>query len=109
MSNIGSYEERVKDFDWSIAEKELGYKAGEVINIGWYCSDRICEMGKGDKPALLWEGSAGEEKRYTYDDIRVYSNTHRRLPARPGREAARIASASSWIASRSCTSACWGS
>ena len=26
MPNIGSYDERVKNFDWSIAEKELGYK-----------------------------------------------------------------------------------
>jgi len=75
MWNIGSYEERVKDFDWSISEKELGYAKGDVINIGWYCSDRICEMGKGDKPALLWENALGEEKRYTYNDIRVYSNT----------------------------------
>ena len=74
MPNIGSYEERVKNFDWSIAEKELGYKEGDVINIGWYCSDRICKMGKGDKPALLWENAAGEEKRYTYEDVRVYSN-----------------------------------
>lgn len=75
MSNIGSYEERLKDFDWSIVEKELGYKPGEGLNIGWYCSDRICEMGKGEKLALLWEGATGEVKRYTYDDIRAYSNT----------------------------------
>ena len=75
MSNIGSYEERVKNFDWSIAANELGYKEGEVINIGWYCSDRICEMGKGDNTALLWENAAGEEKRFTYNDIRVFSNT----------------------------------
>ena len=34
MSNIGSYDERVKDFSWSIAERELGYKPGDVINIG---------------------------------------------------------------------------
>jgi acetyl-CoA synthetase len=74
MSNIGSYEERNKNFDWSISEKELGYKAGDVINIGWYCSDRICMMGKGDKPALLWENSMGEKKRYSYNDIRVCSN-----------------------------------
>jgi len=33
MSNIGSYEERIKDFDWSRSEKELGYKDGDVINI----------------------------------------------------------------------------
>ena len=75
MSNIGSYEERIKNFDWSISEKELGYKEGDVINIGWYCSDRICNMGKGDKVALLWENAMGVEKSFTYNDIRVYSNT----------------------------------
>ena len=75
MSNISSYDETVKDFDWSISEKELGYKDGDVINIGWYCSDRICRMGKADKPALLWEGLGGAEKRYTFNDIRLASNT----------------------------------
>jgi acetyl-CoA synthetase len=75
MSNIGSYDERVKDFDWSISEKELGYKDGDIINIGWYCSDRICEMGKAEKNALIWEGHSGETKTYTYNDIRIYSNT----------------------------------
>ena len=74
MSNIGSYDERVKNFDWTISEKELGYHAGDVINIGWYCSDRICGTGKGDKAALLWENAMGEEKRYTYNDIRICSN-----------------------------------
>ena len=74
-SNIGSYEDRLKNFDWSIAEQELGYREGDIINIGWYCSDRICGMGKGDKQALLWENAIGEEKRYTYNDVRVFSNT----------------------------------
>lgn len=75
MSNIGSYNERIKDFDWSIAEKELDYHPGQVINIGWYCSDRICRMGKADKQALIWEGITGAEKRYTYNDIRLLSDS----------------------------------
>ena len=75
MSNIGSYDERIKNFDWSISEKELNYKPGNILNIGWYCSDRICEMGNGNKPGLIWEGSTGIEKRYTYNDIRLNSNT----------------------------------
>ena len=62
MSNIDSYEERIKNFDWSIAEKELDYKAGDNINIGWYCSDRICEQGKADKLALIWEGLGKKKK-----------------------------------------------
>jgi len=75
MSNIHSYEEKIKDFDWSIAEQELGYKDGDVINIGWYCSDRICEMGKAEKIALIWEGFGGKEKAYTFNDVRLKSNT----------------------------------
>lgn len=75
MSNIGPYDERVKNFSWTIAEKELGYKPGDVINIGWYCTDRICEQGKGSKVALHWEGFTGVEKTYTYNDIRLASNT----------------------------------
>ena len=75
MSNINSYDERVKNFSWSIAEAELGYKPGDVINIGWMCSDRICKLGKADKPALIWEGATGLGKRYTYNDIRLATNT----------------------------------
>ncbi|MGD0783111.1 MAG: AMP-binding protein, partial [Candidatus Aminicenantales bacterium] len=75
MSNIGSYDDRLKDFSWSIAERELEYTPGGAINIGWYCSDRICRMGHGSKTALLWEGLGGAEKKFTYDDIRRASNT----------------------------------
>jgi acetyl-CoA synthetase len=75
MSNIGSYEERLRDFNWSIAEEELGYRPGEPINIGWYCSDRICEQGQGGKTALIWEGHGDAERRYSFDDLRALSNT----------------------------------
>jgi acetyl-CoA synthetase len=75
MSHIGSYEERRKDFSWSIAEKELGYKAGDVINIGWYCTDRVCQMGKADRTALIHEGFGGAVRKYTYNDLRLASNT----------------------------------
>ncbi|MCU0473423.1 MAG: acetate--CoA ligase [Bacteroidales bacterium] len=75
MSNAGSYEERLKDFDWSIAENELGYHKGDLINIGWYCSDRICLKGKADKMALYYEGYDGIEKKYTFNDIRLAGNT----------------------------------
>jgi acetyl-CoA synthetase len=75
MSNIGSYDERVKNFSWSLAERELEYTPGGPINIGWYCSDRICQQGHGAKTALIWEGQGGVEKRYSYDDIRRAGNT----------------------------------
>jgi acetyl-CoA synthetase len=75
MSNIGSYEGRLPNFDWSLSEQELGYKKGEPINIGWYCSDRICRLGRARRKALIWEDFHGTVKTYTFDDIRVYSNT----------------------------------
>jgi len=76
MSNMGDYEAAYRDFDWEQAKGMLGYKDGDPINIGYYCSDRICEQGKGDKLALIWEGFKGEVKKYTFDELRVNSNTY---------------------------------
>jgi len=75
MSHIGSYEERIKNFTWSISENELDYSTGKSVNIGWYCSDRICLNGNANKIALHYEDSGGIEKRYTFNDIRLASNT----------------------------------
>ncbi len=75
MSDAGSYEERIGSFNWSVAEHELGYRHGDIINIGWYCSDRVCQKGKADKVALFYEGYEGIEKKFTFNDIRLASNT----------------------------------
>jgi acetyl-CoA synthetase len=86
MSNIGSYEKRLRDFDWSIAERELGYRDGDPINIGWYCSDRICEQGQAGKTALIWEGHDGKNRQYSFDELRVLTNTIARYLGRLGIE-----------------------
>ena len=67
MSNIGSYEEKYRNFDWKEAEKELGFAPGNPINIGWYCSDRICDMGKArqDRPHLGRAGRSRENASLT--------------------------------------------
>jgi acetyl-CoA synthetase len=75
MSNSPAYQELTANFDWAIAERELGYKPGGPINIGAMCSDRLCDLGLAKKVALLWEDYQGNAKRFTYDDIRVLSNT----------------------------------
>jgi len=69
-----TYEERVKGFDWSLAEKELGIRPDQPVNIGWYCSDRICALGHARKPALIWEDHTGQGRTYTFDDIRIRSD-----------------------------------
>jgi len=79
MSNINSYEEKYKTFDWKISEEELAYDKTPSRNIGYFCSDRICEMGMGKKIALIWERFTGEVKQYSYDDIRIYSNIFAKL------------------------------
>ena len=75
MSNVGSYEERYRGFDWKMAEEDLGYGRGGIHNLAYYCSERHCESGLGGKLGLIWEGFTGEVKRFTYDDIRTYSNS----------------------------------
>jgi len=70
-----SYEQLLRNFDWKVAERELGYRPGDPINVGWMCSDRICQLGLAKKLALLWEDYQGNEKRFTYDDVRILSNT----------------------------------
>jgi acetyl-CoA synthetase len=75
MRNPPSYEQLNTNFDWVIAERELGYRPGDVINIGWMCSDRPCRLGLAQKPALLWEDYQGNQRRFTYNDLRVCSNT----------------------------------
>ncbi len=74
MSNIGSYEERIQNFNWEIAKDVLDWKEGELLNIGAICSDRICTRGDGKKTALIWEGFGDKSANYTFDDLRVYSN-----------------------------------
>jgi acetyl-CoA synthetase len=73
---------------WERAEQELGYRRGGPINIGWYCSDRLCELGLAGTPALLWEDHQGHERTYTYDDLRVKTNTFaawlQKLGLKPG-------------------------
>ena len=73
--NMKPYDETVKDFSWEIARKELGYKDGDVINIGEYCTDRICRMGKGDKLGFVWEGHTDNAIEFTFNDMRVYTNS----------------------------------
>jgi acetyl-CoA synthetase len=79
MYNIGSYDKVYKGFTWDVAKKELGYKEGSSINIGYYCTDRICEQGKGNKLALIWEGHGGETRKYTFKDLSINSNNYAHL------------------------------
>jgi acetyl-CoA synthetase len=75
MGNPPSYEELCANFDWCVAERELGYGQSDPINIGCMCSDRLCRLGLANKLALHWEDYQGNQKQFTFDDLRVLSNT----------------------------------
>lgn len=60
---------------WSLAEKELELKKDGLLNIGWLCSDRICNAGKGQSTALRFERYDGYKRNYSFDDLRVSGNT----------------------------------
>ena len=81
MSNIRSYEERLKGFTWEIAREVLDWKEGELLNIGAMCTDRQCARGLAKKTALVWEGFGDVRKVYTFDDLRRYSNGFAKLLA----------------------------
>jgi len=55
---------------WESAASALGWRAGEPLNIGWHCTDRLCRQGLGDHPALLWEDHLGHERAYTFAELR---------------------------------------
>ena len=74
MSNIGSYEERVKAYSLDEVKAELGITNGVPFNIGAICTDRICQLGLGGKTAIIWEGSDGQVRRFSYNDVRLLSN-----------------------------------
>jgi acetyl-CoA synthetase len=75
MNNIGSYDEAYKNFTWDQSKHELEYGKNGMYNLAYYCIDRICEQGHGEKIAFHWEGFKGESESYTFNDLRSYSNS----------------------------------
>jgi acetyl-CoA synthetase len=75
MSPVVTEEPVLTGADWSQAERELGLTAGHPVNVGWCCSDRICAQGHGQRLALIWEDFQGNQRRYTFNDLQVLSNT----------------------------------
>lgn len=58
-------------FNWSDVEKDLGYGREQMYNIAWYCSDRICHKGNGEKKALIHQSSSGIRREFTFNEIRI--------------------------------------
>jgi acetyl-CoA synthetase len=54
--------------DWSRPPFAKWFVGGK-LNIAYNCLDRHIQAGRGDKPALLWEGEPGDRKVLTYSQL----------------------------------------
>ena len=86
------YDQLRRDISWARAERELGYREGDPVNIGYLCVDRHVEAGRGDALALIHESHEGELRQFTFLDLQQLTNGWAHflrgnaciLPARPG-------------------------
>lgn len=72
--------EQAAHLEWSTAPTQ-GYDGADFPFVRWFadgtlnvarnCVDRHVEAGRGDTPALLWEGEPGDERRLTYADLQA--------------------------------------
>ncbi len=62
MANIGDYETTYASFEWAVPER---------FNFGRDVVDRWAEE---DRPAMIWLGTDGEERRFTFGDFSRLSN-----------------------------------
>ncbi len=54
--------------DWSLPDAR--WFVGSRTNVAYNCLDRQIAAGRGDHPAIIWEGEPGEVRRLTYADLR---------------------------------------
>ena len=74
MERSIDYESLRRELSWDVARTELGLVEGEPVNIGRICTDRIVEQGLGDKTALIHEDHAGQIRKFSFEDLKQFSN-----------------------------------
>ncbi|HEU5058547.1 MAG TPA: acetate--CoA ligase [Kofleriaceae bacterium] len=52
--------------EWNLPDAK--WFTGATTNLAWNCLDRHL-AARGDKPALLWEGEPGDDRRLTYAEL----------------------------------------
>ena len=72
--NLRDYEATRASFDWTSVESEIDWLPDGGLNLAYEAIDRHVVHGKGDKPAMIWEGKNGESETYSYDDMRRETN-----------------------------------
>jgi len=71
--NLDDYDEARKNFSWTAARKELDWFDGK-LNAAYNAVDRHTHTWRKNKVALYWEDEAGNEKKYTFEELSLLSN-----------------------------------
>ncbi|RUS48343.1 acetate--CoA ligase [Cohnella sp. AR92] len=72
-SNMGSYEEALRNFKWEDVEANFSWSQTGKVNMAYEAIDRHVENGKGDRIALHYSDSQRDES-YTYAQMAEASN-----------------------------------
>lgn len=72
-ANLDDYERVVKHFEWSSVKSELAWVDGG-LNAAYNAVDRHTLTWRKNKVALYWEDEAGNEKKYTFEELSLLSN-----------------------------------
>ena len=78
-----------KVLDWSFDPVPyIKWFEGGELNASYNCLDRHVEAGKGDKPALVFEGDPGDTKTYTFkqllDEVSKFANVLKKHGVKKG-------------------------
>ena len=78
-----------KVLEWSFDPvPSIKWFQGGELNASYNCLDRWVEAGKGDKPAIIFEGDPGDTKTYTYkellDEVSKFANVLKKHGVKKG-------------------------
>lgn len=73
LPNLEDYDQEQKQFSWKDARKFVDWDNGS-LNAAYNAIDRHVLTWRKNKVALFWEDEAGNEKKYTFEDVSLLSN-----------------------------------
>lgn len=71
--NLDDYDAARRIFTWKSARKELDW-FGPHLNAAYNAIDRHTQTWRKNKIALYWEDEAGNEKKFTFEELALLSN-----------------------------------
>jgi acetyl-CoA synthetase len=73
--NLTNYTEVYKEFSWDkVADANVDYYPDGTLNMAVNCVDRHADNGLGNKAALLFEGSEGQQEGFTFSEMKKLTN-----------------------------------